>query len=90
MELKSILTDDFDYCFICGMPREQIHHVMNAHNRKKSEKYGLIIPICAKCHDDIHNRNELANKNLKRLAQIKFEMIYGHKKWFEEFGKNYK
>ena len=62
MEIKSILTTNFDVCYVCGKPRQQFHHVIGAAYRKKSEKYGLIVPICErgcriKILDDLFFRN---------------------------------
>lgn len=92
MEIKSILTDNLDICFFCGKPRQQIHHVMNAANKKKSEKYGLLLPVCALCHYLIHNNSsdkELNMLAVRRLGQRRFEELYSRDLWIKEFGKNY-
>lgn len=89
MELKSIMTKDLDTCFLCGKPREQFHHVMNGAYRKKSEKYGLIVPLCHKCHARVHDTNEEDYRLLKRLAQADFLMEHSNNLWLKEFGKNY-
>lgn len=86
---KSILTDDLDYCIICGRPRTDIHHVINGTaNRKKSEAFGLIIPLCRKHHEMIHT-NQVIDILWKQKAQIQFEKLYGHDMWMETFHKNY-
>lgn len=90
MELKSIMTDDFEHCFLCGKQAQQIHHVFNKYDKKRSEKYGLLVPLCAICHSNIHDRDEKQNKELKKLAQTLFEQEWGHDKWFDEFGRNYR
>lgn len=89
MELKSIIAKDFETCFLCGKQSQQIHHIFNKYDKKRSEKYGLLLPLCANCHHEIHSNNIL-NNDIKKLAQTEFEKWYGHDKWFEEFGKNYK
>ena len=88
MEIKSILTNDMDYCFLCGKPRQHIHHCMNAANPKKTEKYGLLIPVCSKCHSWIHDKDDNM-KFVRQIAQRKFEEKYSRELWMEEFGKNY-
>ena len=78
--IKSVLQTDWDRCFfnICGNPPTQIHHVMhgNAANKRKAEEDGLLIHVCAKCHEAIHFDKESSgrmDRSLKRLAQIKWE-----------------
>ena len=91
MELKSILTDDFEHCFICGSPNVQIHHVMNAANKAKSEEYGLLVPLCMTHHTGmfgVHTDPERM-RNMRKCGQRRFEELYGHDKWMEVFGKNY-
>lgn len=90
MELKSIITDNFDVCYVCGKPRQQFHHIMNGAYRKKSEKYGLIIPICEQCHREVHDSgNQELNKKLKAIAEADFIQIYSYEAWMENFHKNY-
>ena len=90
MEIKSIITDNFDSCYVCGRPRQQFHHVIGAAYRKKSEKYGLIIPICEKCHSEVHDSpNQELNKRLKAIAEADFIQIYSYEVWMKEFHKNY-
>ena len=79
MEIKSILTDNLSVCFFCGGPRQHIHHIMNAANKKKAEKYGLLLPVCFCCHMKIHDNSidkELNMLAVRRLGQRRFEEIY--------------
>lgn len=68
------------------------HIVFGTANRKQSEKYGLKVWLCAKHHtgaDGVHFDSEL-NKHLKKLAQAKYEAVYGNREDFiEVFGKSY-
>ena len=89
MKLYSIMTDNWDLCFICGKPAEQIHHVMNKADRKKSEKYGLLIPVCSKCHARIHDTDETLNKEIKKIAQADFMMSHTLGDWLRIFGKSF-
>ena len=84
------MTDDFDTCYVCGRPRQQFHHCIGAAYRKKSEKYGLIIPICEQCHREVHDSpNQELNKKLKADAESKFLMIYSFETWMSAFHKNF-
>lgn len=84
----SIITDDLDHCYLCGMNKQHLHEVIFGKNRVNSMKYGLVIPVCMKCHNEIHNNNEL-DKKLKRIAQQKFEENYDIE-FIKIFYKNYK
>lgn len=53
-----------------------------------SMKYGLVIPVCRKCHNEYDIDKELRNKYQKE-AQLKFEEIYSHELFMNEFKKNY-
>lgn len=78
--IKSTLQTDWDRCFFpnCQNPPTQVHHVMhgNSANKRKAEEDGLLIHVCATCHDMIHFDKEASgrtDRSLKRLAQIKWE-----------------
>jgi hypothetical protein len=71
------------------------HHIFGASNRKKSEKYGLVVDLC---HHDCHIFGKYAVHNNKDIMQKLHE--YGQRKAMEEnnwtkedfireFGKNY-
>lgn len=48
---KSILTGDMTACMVCQKPHPEVHHVIYGNsNRKWSDKYGLIVPLCAEHH----------------------------------------
>lgn len=90
---KSILTRDMEHCYICGMPNPQVHHIFyGTSNRKNSEKYKCIVPLCRAHHTDsptgVHH-NKTLDTQLKEFAQEEFEKLHGHEKFMEVFGKNY-
>lgn len=88
MEIKSIITNDFDHCYLCGRTEPQIHHIMNKYHKRKSEKWGLLIPLCYKCHAKLHDNDNNMNQ-MRKMGQRKFEEIYSRDMWMYEFGKNY-
>lgn len=48
---KSIIVDCMDNCFVCSSPYVEVHHIMyGTANRKLSDKYGLIVPLCQEHH----------------------------------------
>jgi len=94
MSLFSILTDDFESCMICDSYHWiECHHIMPASNKKKSEKYGLIAPLCHDCHNEppngVHHNRE-NDRRLRAKAQIAFETHYPDEDWLRIFGRNFK
>lgn len=93
MKHKSIMTTDGERCYLCGkyLPVEW-HHIFGGANRKNSERYGLVVPLCHMCHneppDGVHF-NEEKNIELKKEGQLKFESIESHERFMEIFGRNY-
>lgn len=85
------MTDDMEHCFICGRPFPQIHHMMNKYDKKKAEKFGLVLPLCMMHHtgcEGVHSKPEKMLA-MRQMAQKKFEEKYGHEAWMKEFGKDY-
>lgn len=92
-KVKSIIVESMDNCFVCGSPYVEVHHIMyGTANRKLSDKYGLIVPLCQEHHrgqTGVHFKRDL-DICLKKLAQEKFNSVYGaNKSFLEVFGKNY-
>lgn len=89
--MESIITNDMEHCYICGSPNPQIHHCMNGANKKNSEKYGLIVPLCMTHHTGMFGVHTHPDRMLemRRLAQRKFEETHTREEWIEIFGKSY-
>ena len=90
---KSIIVECMDNCFVCGSPYTEVHHVIyGTANRKFSDKYGLIVPLCHEHHrgqTGVHFNRDF-DISLKKLAQEKFEAVYGaNKSFIKVFGKSY-
>lgn len=86
-------------CWLCGRngfydPLDR-HHIFGGPNRKKSEKYGLVVYLC---HHDCHIFGEdAAHRNAATMLKIR---QYGQRKamqengwtvqdFIREFGRNY-
>jgi len=85
---ESLFTNDMDHCYFCGKPKDDIHEVYQGRNRHNSIKYKLIIPVCRKHHDELHDNQQLQNI-LKKQGQILFEQNYDIE-FVSIFYKNYK
>lgn len=91
-KLWSAFTDDMEQCFFTGCFPVERHHIFGGSNRKKSEKYGYVVPL----RPDLHPNGVQAGKNareidryLKEMAQKHFEENYGTREDFRrEFGKS--
>ena len=86
-------------CFLCGRngscdPLDR-HHIFGGSNRKKSEKYGLVVDLC---HHDCHIFGRHSVHQNKKTMQYLHE--YGQRKameeqgwttedFIQEFGRNY-
>lgn len=80
-------------CVVCGSPYVQIHHVYEGTaNRKISDRYGYVIPLCSRHHtgqNGIHFNKDMA-LYWKRKAQEHFESNHGDRDTFRKtFGRSY-
>ena len=55
----SLFTSNLNICIVCGKPKGHLHEVFFGSNRQISMRYGLVIPVCFKCHRIIHNDSNL-------------------------------
>ena len=79
------------FCIECGGTATERHHVIEGKNRGNSERWGLTIMMCHKCHDKLHfdpKESGMAEK-YKKMAQMAFEYEFDHEKWMTIFGRNY-
>ena len=90
----SIITKDLDHCYLCtkngikNIPKDDLHELIEGKNRQVSMKYGLVIPICRKCHEIVTNDKTLQDK-LHKVAQKEFKKHYKTENFVQIFGRNY-
>lgn len=94
MKGRSILTEDFDKCYICGGRAECVHHIFpGTAKRKISDDNGFTAPLCNRCHNmsdhSVHFDSKLALK-LKKDCQRAYQEL-GHTKgdFVRLVGRNY-
>ena len=87
--LRSVLTDDMDHCIECGKIANHIHHCLYGNKRKQCDEDRLVVPLCYKCHHDLHEVNSDLALKYKQLAQMKYEEINGHERYMQRYGKNF-
>ena len=84
--------DVVSYCAVCGSPFTEVHHIFpNTGRRCLSDKYGYVVNLCRKHHNEIHRHpNQGLDLDLKQEAQMDFEKHYGNREEFIKlFSKNY-
>ena len=85
----SIITNDLEVCYICKKAKkEDLHEIFEGKNRQVSMKYGLVIPICRKCHNLITNDKTLQEK-CHKVGQKVFKKHYKNENFEKVFGRNY-
>lgn len=92
-KLFSVFTDDMEHCYFTGYAPVEHHHIFNKYNKKRSEKYGFIIPLRPDLHPNgVHAGADakLIDTRLKIMAQEYYEAHYGTREQFiKEFNKSY-
>lgn len=71
---KSAVTDNQEYCFICGISGVSTHHLRSGRGiRNLADADGLFIPLCIKHHDMIHKDRalEVMGKALGEMTWLK-------------------
>ena len=76
---KSIITKWVNFCFVCGKPREHMHHVLFGNKHKLADEDYLLMPLCQYHHEDSkngvhHNKGMLAIS--QALAQACWQRQY--------------
>ena len=84
----SIITSNLEVCYICQRERkEDLHEIFGGSNRQISMKYGLVIPVCRKCHQR-WKIDEILRQIIQTEAKQKFKETYAEE-FIKVFGKNY-
>lgn len=92
---KSIIEQEPDRCFECGQQGylEEHHIFFGASRRRWSEKTGLKVKLCCRCHRDgkrgVHGQNRKLDQKLKKIGQRTYEEKYSREAFMRLFGKNY-
>lgn len=74
--MKAFLTNYEKNCALCGTPKTDIHHcIPGVARRKLADADDLTIPLCRKCHDEIH-ANGAAMRLSKIVGQLAYELNY--------------
>lgn len=80
----SIITDNLNKCYFCDNEKMELHEVFRGRNRQKSMKWGLVIPVCQRCHKKITEDKKFSEVS-EQIARNIFVKKYGKEKFMEEF-----
>ena len=69
MKYTSILTDNYEACYVCGARAVDMHHVFHGADKKISEETGCMLPLCRSCHNRVHHNGGELDRELKEEAQ---------------------
>ena len=78
-------------CYLCGAPATDRHHMLNGYARKNAEKYGLVVYLCRRCHNEVHfgKSSKFLMQKLKKEAQLRFQAEHPDLDFFKIFHRNY-
>lgn len=78
MAYTSIMTDDFEVCYLCGRRAAEMHHILHGADKKLSEELGLMVPLCRACHERVHHVGGEYDRILKESAQRAYlQKVFG-------------
>ena len=86
-------------CWLCGRngmqdPLEH-HHIFGSSNRKKSDRYGLVVMLCAnRCHRNGRSAVHRSQDTMQRLHEYGQRKVMNEQgcsidQFRQQFGKNY-
>ena len=81
---------ELDKCCYCGSNYQLTkHEIFEGRNRINSMKYGFVLPLCLKCHQELQDNQEFDLK-WKQKSQTYFEKEIGTRDDFISiFRRNY-
>lgn len=90
-----MITDYTEICILCGRPKDDTHHLLNGNNRATCDEDNITIPLCRKCHTEIH-KNATCEKLCKIIGQLAWESNYyaegrtdARKQFLKRYWKSY-
>ena len=85
----SIIYSDLSKCAECSSKIGiELNEIYEGAYRQTSIKYGMVAPMCNRCHKRFHS-DRLFSLKYKALFQIEFEKTYSHDEFMVIFKQNY-
>ena len=84
----SIFTTDLEKCYICKMPKDDLHEIFNGCRSQMSIKFGLVIPVCRTCHSRLTNDEKLKLQYQAEIDEVHLVLRYFVQSKVDEKFKN--
>lgn len=82
------IKQEYKWCFICGKPYSDRHHIFGRSNRKFSEEDGLVVYLCRHHHEMAHEGGEFMDE-LHKIGQMAYEEKHTRDEFMNRYGRNY-
>lgn len=93
--MESVLTTKKGICYRCQKQCDtELHHIIHSGcSKKRQERMGLIVYLCADCHRGtygVHGKyGHDIDIDLKKISQKMYEESHSRDEWMKEIGRNY-
>ena len=72
-----MITNYEQFCLLCGSPACDTHHCLKGVSKRHlAEEDNLTIPVCRRCHDEIHKGYKALNVAVEIIGQLYWEREY--------------
>lgn len=72
-----MITKYEQFCLLCGSPAVDVHHCLKGISKRHlADADGLTIPVCRRCHDEIHKGYKALNVAVEIIGQLQWEKNY--------------
>lgn len=88
-ERFSVFYDDLTRCCYCGSAYQMTkHEIFEGSKRINSMKYGFVLPLCWKCHQELQDNFEFSEMWKKKAQQYFEDNIGSREEFLKLFTKN--
>ena len=85
----SVFTDDLEHCITCKRKKEHLHEIFFGINRQKSMQYNFVIPLCYKCHAEMHRNYDWQDYWHVKGQEYWEKNIGTREEFIKVFGRSY-
>lgn len=72
-----MITNYEQFCLLCGSPAVDTHHCLKGVSKRHlADEDQLVIPVCRRCHDEIHKGYKALNVAVEIIGQLQYEKHY--------------
>ena len=72
-----MITNYNQFCLLCGSPAVDTHHCLKGVSKRHlADEDQLVIPVCRRCHEEIHQGYKGLNIAVEIIGQLQYEKNY--------------